>query len=151
MIILLSSLLSAFSLGAAPAVSETCSPALSKVQGSQSFRSEALTTEGLRQLQTAEIRTYLAGSTFEQREGSNSVPRTDLAEAFHWDGRYERYADRGGDDGTYTIRNHEVCVELPKKKPLCRHVFLDDQGNLWLRDTRFKTDARFVRYSKIQP
>ena len=108
-------------------------------------------SDGLRQLQTAEIKAFLVGSTIERGDRLDPVPRTDSAEAFGRDGTYTTYYDRGGDDGTYTISDDQVCVKLPKKEPVCRQVFLDEQNNPWLRNVRSKPDERFVRYSKIEP
>jgi hypothetical protein len=135
---LLPSLLLAFALGVAPAVSDTSSTA------------QEGTVEGLRQLQTAEIRAFLVGSTIERGDSLDPVPRVGSGEQFGPDGTYVRFDDRDQVDGTYRIANDEVCVRIPKREPFCRQVFLDTHGNPWMREPRSETENRFVRYSKSQ-
>ena len=103
----------------------------------------------LTRLRTAEIKVFLAGSTIERGHRSDGLPYAGSAEQFGPGGAYARLDDRNQVDGTYRIADDEVFVQIPKREPICRQVFLDAKGNPWLREPRSKTENRFGRYSKV--
>ena len=106
-------------------------PILSALMVVTSFTSSASaeTTE-VRPLAASELQDLLIGSRITQPDRQPSYAR--VPEDFLRDGTHIFHADNYEGRGRYYVRDNSVCVNHERRREICRHVMIDQQGQYWI-------------------
>ena len=85
-----------------------------------------------RALTTPELQRLLRDAWFHDPDIPEDKGHLDQPEYFLPGGHYERHDDRYEAVGSYRFANNQVCVTTGIEEEVCRTLFVDSSGQLWI-------------------
>lgn len=101
-------------------------------------------------LTTGELKSHLIGFTIIRPDLPKGQSFSDDPEQFDPNGDYVRYGDNVESQGTYTIKNDQVCTRLAKQEESCGFIILDQSGTYWLIRSLWPAHYKQISFIKTQ-
>jgi hypothetical protein len=101
-----------------------------------------------KRLTTHELKELFVGFSMTNGAPKPPYPRMDIRERFRIGGRYALFDHGSQDEGSYEIRDDEVCTRLPEISERCRYLVIDNEARYWIRDVRPSSEFHWVKFEK---